>query len=576
MKVNVSLKKAMSLILMTMMVIYANAKINMGTINLTVGESEQVFAEPSTYYTVSGSWYRTGGTAFYISARSQRSCTITAINAGTATLEWEGLINATWAEMYWTINVSSGNGGGGSGSGNSTDAPDEPSEKWDASGNYSITWYNKNKSEFTLTTDKELAGLAYLVNNGYSDFSGKTIKIGDDISLSGKSWASIGTYEKQFNGTFDGQGHIIGGLFIGKQDDNQKYYGFFGYLGNKSVVRNVVLQGEVYVYNPVYTDTKYRGHHYVGGLAGDCNSTLVENCKSEMTVKYSRSVPSGGNVGEVNVGGLFGWCGSGIIRYCSHEGDVICLQTPANAGYNDVALPYVGGLIGYYSGSSWGTAVLEYCENISNTITLSVPNNSKSTNHLRVGGLFGQGYGKVQYCRNICNFDITHNGFPYSGPILAYIGGIGGQSTATTINCYSSVPNTKINSTRINEVHYSGIGGNSSTSKANYSNSDASIQTSLTVTREYDGSTAFSSTQMQTSAFLDELNTYSIIEGDGAVWAQDDNGYPYIEKLRETSGINNIKTESRPFGKIHSLSGQFLTTPKKGINIIGGKKVVVK
>ena len=538
----------------------------MGTIDLTVGESKQVFAEPSTYYTVSGNWSRTGGTAFYISARSQRNCTITAINAGTATLEWEGLINATWAEMYWTINVSSGNSGGGSGSGNSTDAPDEPSEKWDASGNYSITWYNKNKSEFTLTTDKELAGLAYLVNNGYSEFSGKTIKIGDDISLSGKSWASIGTYEKQFNGTFDGQGHIIGGLFVGKQDDNQLYYGFFGYLGNKSVVRNVVLQGEVYVYNPVYTDTKYTGHHYVGGLAGNCNSTLVENCKSEMTVKYSRSVPSGGNVSEVNVGGLFGRCGSGIIRYCSHEGDVICLQTPANAGYNDVALPYVGGLIGYYSGSSWGTAVLEYCENISNTITLSVPNNSKSTNHLRVGGLFGQGYGKVQYCRNICNFDITHNGFPYSGSILAYIGGIGGQSTATTINCYSSVPNTKINSTRINEVHYSGIGGNSSTSKANYSNSDASIQTSLTVTREYDGSTAFSSTQMQTSAFLDELNTYSIIEGDGAVWAQDDNGYPYIEKLRMTLGINNVKMEYEQSGKIYSLSGQLLTTPKKGIN----------
>ena len=573
---NEFLMKALSFVLMTMMAICANAKINMGTIDLMVGESKQVFAEPSTYYTVSGNWSRTGGTAFYISARSQRSCTITAINAGTATLEWEGLINATWAEMYWTINVSSGNSGGGSGSGNSTDAPDEPSEKWDASGNYSITWYNKNKSEFTLTTDKELAGLAYLVNNGYSDFSGKTIKIGDDISLSGKSWASIGTYEKQFNGTFDGQGHIIGGLFVGKQDDNQLYYGFFGYLGNKSVVRNVVLQGEVYVYNPVYTDTKYTGHHYVGGLAGNCNSTLVENCKSEMTVKYSRSVPSGGNVREVNVGGLFGWCGSGIIRYCSHEGDVICLQTPANAGYNDVALPYVGGLIGYYSGSSWGTAVLEYCENISNTITLSVPNNSKSTNHLRVGGLFGQGYGKVQYCRNICNFDITHNGFPYSGSILAYIGGIGGQSTATTINCYSSVPNTKINSTRINEVHYSGIGGNSSTSKANYSNSDASIQTSLTVTREYDGSTAFSSTQMQTSAFLDELNTYSIIEGDGAVWAQDDNGYPYIEKLRMTSGINNVKMEYEQSGKIYSLSGQLLTTPKKGINIIGGKKVVIK
>ena len=84
----------------------ANSKIFMGTVNLKVGETKQLSAEPSTYYTVSGSWSRTGGTAFYISARSQRSCTITAIKPGTATLEWMGLVNTTWGEMYWTVNVT--------------------------------------------------------------------------------------------------------------------------------------------------------------------------------------------------------------------------------------------------------------------------------------------------------------------------------------------------------------------------------------------------------------------------------------------------------------------------------------
>ena len=88
----------------------AHAKIFMGTVNLKVGDSKQLFAEPSTYYTVTGSWSRTGGTAFYISARSQRSCTITAIKSGTATLEWMGLIDARWAEMYWTVNVTEDGG----------------------------------------------------------------------------------------------------------------------------------------------------------------------------------------------------------------------------------------------------------------------------------------------------------------------------------------------------------------------------------------------------------------------------------------------------------------------------------
>ena len=100
------LMRALLYIMITMMPFGVNARINMGTINLQVGETEKVYAEPSTYYTVSGSWSRTGGNAFYISARSQRSCQITAINVGTATLEWEGLINTTWAEMYWTVIVS--------------------------------------------------------------------------------------------------------------------------------------------------------------------------------------------------------------------------------------------------------------------------------------------------------------------------------------------------------------------------------------------------------------------------------------------------------------------------------------
>ena len=126
---------------------------------------------------------------------------------------------------------------------------------------------------------------------------------------------------------FDGQGHIIGGLFIGKQDDNQLYYGFFGYLGNKSVVKNIVLQGEVNIYNPVYTDTKYTGHHYVGGLAGNCLSRTVENCKCEMLVNlslramelYGRKtkvvIPTSLNSMRHQASEILEWKPSSLIRY---------------------------------------------------------------------------------------------------------------------------------------------------------------------------------------------------------------------------------------------------------------------
>ena len=83
-----------------------SGKTNMGTINIKVGESVQVYAEKSTYYTVSGSWSITGGSSFSITSRSQRSCTITGAKAGTSTLNWIGYSNAVYGEMYWTVNVT--------------------------------------------------------------------------------------------------------------------------------------------------------------------------------------------------------------------------------------------------------------------------------------------------------------------------------------------------------------------------------------------------------------------------------------------------------------------------------------
>ena len=79
---------------------------NMGTITLNVGETKTVYAENNSYYTVSGSWSITGGSSFSFASKSQRSCTIRGVKAGTATLNWMGYSNAVYDEMYWTVNVT--------------------------------------------------------------------------------------------------------------------------------------------------------------------------------------------------------------------------------------------------------------------------------------------------------------------------------------------------------------------------------------------------------------------------------------------------------------------------------------
>ena len=42
------------------------------------------------------------------------------------------------------------------------------------------------------------------------------------------------------------------------------------------------------------------------------------------------------------------------------------------------------------------------------------------------------------------------------------------------------------------------------------------------------------------------------------------------------SGIEDVNADSYTNSRVFSLSGQRLAAPKKGINIIGGKKVIVK
>lgn len=55
-----------------------------------------------------------------------------------------------------------------------------------------LSW-NGTDTEFTITTARQLAGVAELVNSKTTDFAGKTIRLGADISLlryeeTGKPW----------------------------------------------------------------------------------------------------------------------------------------------------------------------------------------------------------------------------------------------------------------------------------------------------------------------------------------------------------------------------------------------------
>lgn len=129
---------------------------------------------------------------------------------------------------------------------------------------------------FHIKTAAQLRGLAQLQNGVYEgntevtaprDFTGKTIVLDNDIFLNdttdwqqwGKSayavpWRSIGTESNstqsksgiQFKGTFDGQGHVIYGMYteIGGTP-GYEIGGLFYYVGEGAVIQNVGIEASV-------------------------------------------------------------------------------------------------------------------------------------------------------------------------------------------------------------------------------------------------------------------------------------------------------------------------------------------
>ena len=156
-------------------------------------------------------------------------------------------------------------------------------------------WYDNaapGQTEFTISTADKLAGLAVIVN-GFSSFSGKTVKLLSNISLSvygagkdfndGMGWIPIGGSFSFFNGKFDGNGKTITGLSI--NDAPSKYQGLFSTIYSGGEVKNLTLN-DVNIYCT---------SDYIGGVVGYLMGyATVKNC-----VALNYSISGTGNIGRV-------------------------------------------------------------------------------------------------------------------------------------------------------------------------------------------------------------------------------------------------------------------------------------
>lgn len=385
---------------------------------------------------------------------------------------------------------------------------------WNDAGNYSISWYTTDPNIY-ISSPSELAGVAYLVNNNFTNFSNQTIHLTADMDLSGKNWIPIG-YNYTFKGSIDGHGHNITGIsiinfssgirgLIGEMsggtirslsltasiiNDSFSAYstGILSAKATDCTFENINISGSIsQMAQNISTSTSWHTTFYLGGI-----SAVASNCSfTDITSNFYQSLIFGDSRGYSCYGYFELYAGS-IVGYGSSKNSYLrCEGTSAfeNTVYGYVPSSYYtnyggtvlfcGGIVGYdtSSRSTFTSCLSRITQNKGSHLT-----GIYDTVSFKTYG-FGNISGKINNC-------------------VAFV-----DSYSITGHSYSSVASwyhTNAHLYDYGTYKPSEIGGC-------YINNDISKTTTKVYSdnKEFYGSTAYTIAQMNTQAFVDELNFYS-------------------------------------------------------------------
>ena len=211
------------------------------------------------------------------------------------------------------------------------------------------------ENPYVVETASQLKAFAASLDDTF-DYTGIFIALANDIDISGADWKPVGRSDYAFNGTFDGKGHTISGMTAGSdaaayEMDATPYYGLFGVLESKAVVKNVTLSnmninavskksvmvaGIAGYMQGVSANNTYAGavidnvsvqgkinlvtdagNNYVAGIAGMQYKGSIINSTVDMDVS---GVVKDSSLAEV--GGLVALCNRGLVANSSAYGTV--------------------------------------------------------------------------------------------------------------------------------------------------------------------------------------------------------------------------------------------------------------
>lgn len=206
----------------------------------------------------------------------------------------------------------------------------ENMEMWDGSAD-AVTEVD---GVYEIKNAAQLAWVSQQVNSGATTFSGKTVKLVDDIYLGGKSWTPIGTVVSvpsvAFYGTFDGNGKTIHDLNASDNTPNYSTAGLFGSLVS-ATIKDLTIENAV-----------VKSNHYAGVICGYSEGeSTIQNCKVSNAIVTSAPELLGAKWDNGDkVGGIAGYIVSAEVNGCTVENAAI-------QGYRDL-----GGIVGYANTTS--------------------------------------------------------------------------------------------------------------------------------------------------------------------------------------------------------------------------------
>jgi|GEM_PF-3102071 len=236
-------------------------------------------------------------------------------------------------------------------------------------------------SYMLVNNAQDLGYVSSTVNSGNN--TGK-YALGKDIALATPSsdqsnFAPIGNENANFMGNFNGQNYTVSNITI--KNPSLAYLGFFGYMGDTSLVQNLKLKDM-----GIYVSSENTNNNvYIGGIAGfNFGGTIINSSLNNPMGPNSAVLGySGNNATNLFFGGLVGQSTGGLISNSYANS----LKQVTSAGTNPNI--FMGGLVGVALASSGNKLSIE------NSYSQGGVDSNVSGGNQFLGGLIGIAIGNT-------------------------------------------------------------------------------------------------------------------------------------------------------------------------------------